>query len=101
MPERRSSPARRFLGRVLIGLGGLAAVAGLAGIGGYVMRAIDVLGQSDRSWLFWGLSVLVGGVMLLLVGISLVVVGRELAGTAGGDGGPGSVEGDERGFPAD
>lgn len=84
MPERRSSPARRFLGRVLMGLGGLAAVAGLAGIGGYVMRAIDVLGRSDRSWLFWGLAILVGGVILLVLGIALVLVGRELTGTGDG-----------------
>jgi len=77
--QRRSSPWKRILGRGLMAVGGLVAVVGLAGIGGYALRAVEVLGQSDRSWLFWGLAILVGGVILLVLGISLVAVGRELS----------------------
>lgn len=83
--SRKPPLRKRILGRVLLVGGGLLAVGGLGGIGGYVIRAVEVLDQPDRSWLFWGLAVLFIGVALLFAGVSLVVVGRDMVRPARGE----------------
>jgi len=51
-------------------------------IGGYVARAARVLGESDRSWLFWGLAILFAGLLFVGIGVALVFLGRRISRSA-------------------
>lgn len=70
--------AKRLLGRGMIGLGALLAVGGLWAIGGYVWGVIAVLGEPDRSWIFWGLALVVVGLGALGLGGAIALAGRAL-----------------------
>lgn len=71
-------PWRRVAG-VALAVGGVLATAfGLCLAGMYVWGVVDVLGQPDRSWLFWGLAILFPGIGLTFLGAVLVVLGRGL-----------------------
>lgn len=68
-------------GTVLIVLGALLVALGLTWIGMYAWGVIDVLDQPDRSWLFWGLALLFGGILLTRGGQKLITWGRALRGS--------------------
>lgn len=70
--------ARQILGWSLFVIGGVLALAGAWGIGAYVWGVIDVLDQPDQSWIFWGLALLFGGIMVLGAGLASIVIGRRL-----------------------
>lgn len=55
-------------------LGGL----GLLGIGTYVWGVIAILDEPDRSWIFWGLVFLFGGILLLITGAVVGILGLKL-----------------------
>ncbi len=64
---------------MVTGLGVLLLASGLWLVGGYVARAVAVLHEPDRSWLFWGLAILFLGLMLAGAGAGLIAWGRSLA----------------------
>lgn len=62
-----------------VSLAGFSTAAlGLFWVGAYALRAIEVLDQPDRSFLFWGLAVLFCGIFLTLLGGALVLWGRTM-----------------------
>ena len=56
----------------------LAAIFGLWAIGAYLWGVIEALDGPDRSWIFWGLAVLVIGILALGVGIVAILGGRRM-----------------------
>ena len=54
---------------------GLVAI-GLLSAGTYVVEAVQVLHEPDRSWLFWGVALLFGGLLLVRLGVRLIVWAR-------------------------
>ncbi len=65
----------KIAGILAVIVGALVCCVGIIGVGVYVWLVIDAFGQSDKSWLFWGLIFLVFGIPFLALGASLVVVG--------------------------
>lgn len=59
-------------------VGGILIGAGLLGIGVCVYGVIRVVGQPDRSWIFWGPVFLLGGLLLVQGGVVLLLYGRVL-----------------------
>lgn len=53
-------------------------VAGVLLAGAYVVGAVAVLGESDRSWLFWGAALLFIGIILARLGTRLIAAGRRM-----------------------
>ena len=70
---------RTVAGRALAVIGGVLVAVGVFGAGAYVVGVVQVLDEPDRSWLFWGLALLLGGMLLVRLGIRLVVLGRSVA----------------------
>jgi protein-S-isoprenylcysteine O-methyltransferase Ste14 len=67
---------RRRGGLLATVTGVLLALLGLVSVGFYVVGVLDVLGEADRSWIFWGLIFLFAGILLLKIGVALFVLGR-------------------------
>ena len=67
---------RRRGGALAIIVGPALGLLGLVSIGLYVKGVLDVLGEPDRSWIFWGLIFLFIGVLLVKIGVALFVLGR-------------------------
>jgi hypothetical protein len=57
--------------------GALLALAGLWGIAIYVWGVVDVWGEPDTSWIFWGLVFLLWGLIFLGVGVGIVIAGLQ------------------------
>ena len=49
---------------------------GLWLVGAYSWGVINVIGEADRSWIFWGLALVAIGIPALGAGARLVVWGR-------------------------
>ncbi len=69
---------QRVVGWSLCGLGCLVILIGIWAIGGYIWGVISVLGEPDRSWVFWGLAILFIGLAAFGLGIRMVVTGWSL-----------------------
>lgn len=74
MSESRS-PA---VGMAMTAVGVSMAALGISWVAAYVYRAVGVLHEPDRSWLFWGLSLVFAGLILLRVGVRLAIRGTRL-----------------------
>lgn len=61
----------------------LLVIVGLWMVGAYVVGVINVLGEADRSWIFWGLALVAIGVPAITTGTALVVWGRSAGGPPG------------------
>lgn len=59
--------------RVGVVVGWALVLLGVLSVGAYVRGVVDVLGEADRSWIFWGLVFLFGGLLLIQAGIGLVL----------------------------
>jgi hypothetical protein len=66
--------------RAAVLLGVVAAAAGVFFVGAYVVEAIRVLDEPDRSWFFWGVPFLFGGILLVKFGVRSIVWGRARSG---------------------
>lgn len=66
------------MSRLVVALGFLMLVAGVLLAGAYVVGAVAVLGESDRSWLFWGAALLFIGIILARLGTRLIAAGRRM-----------------------
>ena len=75
MPE--PGPKGTF-GTVAIIVGTLMIGVGLWLVGAYSWGVINVIGEADRSWIFWGLALVAIGIPVLGAGARLVVWGRSL-----------------------
>jgi hypothetical protein len=67
--------------RVVALVAGLGlTLAGLLGVGAYVVGAVDIVLERppDRSWLFWGLGLAGVGASMLVAGVALLVLWRHL-----------------------
>ena len=69
---------RKTIGWVAILTGGLLFLVGAWGILAYIWGVIDILGEPDKSWIFWGLAILFIGILALGAGIGLIVTGRRV-----------------------
>lgn len=68
---------------IMIALGFLMLAAGVLLGGTYVVGAVAVLGESDRSWLFWGVALLFIGIILARLGVRLIAAGRNATSRVG------------------
>ena len=59
-------------------VGTLMIGVGLWLVGAYSWGVINVIGEADRSWIFWGLALVAIGIPALGAGARLVVWGRSL-----------------------
>lgn len=60
-------------------LAGLVVMGiGLSYVGLYIHGVFEVLHQPDRSWIFWGLTILLIGLALTVGGAAAMVWGRSL-----------------------
>ena len=66
---------RRAMGWTLCLAGTLLVLFGIWAVGAYFWGVVDVLGESDQSWFFWGLAILFIGLAAAGVGIGLIVTG--------------------------
>lgn len=80
----RVSTGRRVAGVALMAGGVLAVAVGLFLSVGYVTRALEVLDQPDRSWLFWGVGIFLEGIGLAVFGAVLAALGWWLRRPSGG-----------------
>lgn len=62
------------LAATVLGLGLVAF--GLWLVGAYVLGVISVLGEPDRSWIFWGLGLVAIAVPAFILGVRLLTWGR-------------------------
>lgn len=63
-----------------LALGVVLIAVGLVGVGLYGYGVIDIVinKPGDRSWLFWGLPLGIGGAVSLITGIGLLFLWRYL-----------------------
>lgn len=69
---------RRLLGWSICLAGALLALAGGWGIAIYAWGVVDVWGEPDTSWIFWGLVFLLWGLIFLGVGLGAVIAGLQI-----------------------
>ncbi|MXQ07998.1 hypothetical protein GQ651_09085 [Alphaproteobacteria bacterium GH1-50] len=69
---------RSILSWGLIATGSLAALFGVWAIATYVIGVIRVLDAPDRSWIFWGLAIMMIGIIALAAGIPALVAGLRM-----------------------
>jgi hypothetical protein len=73
------SPSLRTLFvRLLYALGALLSFVGLSFVLIYLWEVISVIGEPDQSIVFWGLAILLIGIILFTVGATMVVTARRL-----------------------
>jgi hypothetical protein len=82
----RSRTWRRTAGIGVTAAGVVAFSAGLWMTLIWLYNVLRVLGEADRSWLFWGLAILFGGIILVRLGVRLVVFGRQMTRSERDDG---------------
>ena len=73
-----SSRLRTLFVRLLYALGALVSFVGLSFVLIYVWEVISVIGAPDQSIVFWGLAILLIGIILCVVGATMVVTARRL-----------------------
>lgn len=76
---------KKILGWTLCIGGGLLALVGAWAIGAYIWGVIDVLGDADQSWIFWGLALLFIGLGAGAIGALAIRAGRVLLKKAGSE----------------
>lgn len=69
---------KKVVGWAACVIGVVLGVLGLLGIGTYVWGVIGILDASDRSWIYWGLAFLFGGIILTISGAGAVILGLQL-----------------------
>jgi hypothetical protein len=75
MTNDRQSGWRNAAGIAAMLVGLVAMTAGLGYVGLYIQGAIEVLHEPDKSWIFWGLTILFIGVVLAAAGAGALVWG--------------------------
>ncbi|MBX7541260.1 hypothetical protein [Qipengyuania sphaerica] len=65
-------------GYLMLGFGLSFAALGAIITGAYVHGVIDVIGEPDQSWIFWGIALLAIGLPMLGGGIALAVWGWQI-----------------------
>ena len=71
-------PPRRWAAWTLAILGAGSLLLGALSVGTYVHGVLDVIGESDQSWIFWGLVFLFCGLGALVTGFVLLFWARHL-----------------------
>lgn len=56
--------------------GAVLAALGVWLVGAYLLGVLDVLGEADRSWIFWGLALVAIGIPAITAGKRLILWGR-------------------------
>ena len=69
---------RILLGWAILLIGAALALFGVWAILAYIWGVIGVLGEADKSWIFWGLAILFTGIFAIAGGVPMMYFGRRL-----------------------